>query len=296
MNKKLLVTGVSGFLGWHICQAAMGLWDVVGICNRNMTQIDGVDVRALDLCDSDSVIGLLEDIRPNAVIHAAAMSLPNACEVDPELSESINVNATRCLAEWCGSAGISLLFTSTDLVFDGEHAPYSEGDAVDPISIYGRHKVAAEKVVLESVPTGLICRMPLMFGYRDGKPASFIGPWLKALRNGDALNLFEDEFRTPVSGKSAAEGLMLALESGWRGTLHFGGRESISRYEFGIKFAETFKVSADSINATKIADIKMASPRARDVSLDSSRAFKLGYCPGTIDEQLDECASSFQVR
>ncbi len=291
-ERKLLVTGVSGFLGWHICREAVGAWDVVGICNRNAVLIDGVDVRGLDLCDSERLVAFLEEMRPDAIIHAAAMSLPNACEVHPELSEVINVDATRKLAEWCGSAGIPMLFTSTDLVFDGEHAPYSEDDAVDPISVYGQHKVAAEKAVLENVPTGLVCRMPLMFGYRDGKPASFIGPWVEKLSNGEGLTLFDDEFRTPVSGKSAAEGLLLALESGWHGTLHFGGNESISRYELGFKFSEIFGVSPDSITAVKIADIKMASPRARDVSLDSSRAFALGYNPGTIDNQLVECRQS----
>jgi len=293
-DKKLLVTGVSGFLGWHICQAALASWDVVGTYNQNATVIDGVDTVALDLRDGGRIADFLDEIRPDAIIHAAALSLPNACELQPELSEKINIDATRSLSEWCGSAGVPMLFTSTDLVFDGEHAPYSEDDAVAPISVYGRHKVVAEKAILENVSNGLVCRMPLMFGYRNGRPASFIGPWLEKLRNGERLNLFEDESRTPVDGKSAAEGLLLALESGWSGTLHFGGRESISRYEFGLKFAKKFGVSPDSITATKIADIKMASPRARDVSLDSNNAFVLGYNPGTIDEQLKACADSLQ--
>ena len=288
-NRKLLITGVSGFLGWHICQAGLKSWDVIGTYNQNATQIDGVDVRCLDLCDSAGVIEFLDEVKPDAIIHAAAMSQPNACEVQPEHSAAVNIGATGCLAEWCGSAGIPMLFTSTDLVFDGEHAPYDEEVAVDPISVYGRYKVEAEKVVLENVSNGLVCRMPLMFGYRDGKSASFIGSWLDKMRSGDSLTLFDDEFRTPVSGNCAAEGLLLALESGWRGTLHFGGNESISRYEFGLKFADTFGVSAGLISAVKIADIKMASPRARDVSLDSSKAFALGYDPGTIDEQLAVC-------
>ena len=285
-DMKLLVTGVSGFLGWHISRAALRSWQVVGTYNHTMPQITGVDTHALDLCDSGKLIEFMDEVKPDAVIHAAALSQPNACEVQPELSEAINVGATRCLAKWCGNAGVPMLFTSTDLVFDGEHAPYSEGDAVGPISVYGRHKVAAERIVVDNVPLGLVCRMPLMFGYRAGKPASFIGPWYKKLSSGEGLILFDDEIRTPVSGTAAAEGLLFMLESGVFGVLHLGGRERISRYAFGLRFAEVFGLSADSITAGKIDDIKMASPRVRDVSLDSSRAFQLGYTPETIKDQL----------
>jgi dTDP-4-dehydrorhamnose reductase len=291
--RKILVTGVSGFLGWHVSMEAISQgWDVVGVCFSHTVEIAGVDVRVLDLCDAVHVRLFLDELKPDAIIHVAAMANPNVCELQPELSEAVNVDAVCSLAQWCGDAGIPLVFTSTDLVFDGEHAPYSESDAVCPISVYGRHKVAAEKAVLRYASRGLVCRVPLMFGYRDGLPASFIGSWLEKLKDGEELTLFDDEFRTPVSGSAAAGGLLLALESDKEGILHLGGGERISRYDFGLKLCKVFGCSAGLMKAVPSDSIKMAAPRSHDVALDSSRAFALGYDPGRIEEQLQMISDS----
>lgn len=281
----LLVTGASGFLGWHICRAASASWNVTGAYSAHATSIDGVVTQRLDLCSPD-LLETLDLLRPAAVIHAAAFSQPNICEQSPDASEAVNVTATRNLARWCGQHEASLIYTSTDLVFDGRHAPYREDDATCPVNVYGRHKAEAEQAVLESGARNAVCRLPLMFGDRGGERASFIGPWLDALRRGDPLSLFVDEFRTPVSGAVAADGLLLSLAKGVTGVLHLGGTERISRHAFGIKLADVFGLSPDSIRSSHLTDVQMAAPRSPDVSLDSSKAFALGYAPGTIDEQL----------
>jgi dTDP-4-dehydrorhamnose reductase len=154
--------------------------------------------------------------------------------------------------------------------------------------VYGRHKVAAEKAVLDLGENGLVCRMPLMFGNRDGQLASFIGPWFEKLKIGEVLTLFDDEYRTPVSGSAAAAGLLMALESGTSGILHLGGAERISRYDFGLKFCDVFGFDTALIQAVQMASIKMAAPRARDVALNSRLAFSMGYNPGSIESQLRE--------
>jgi dTDP-4-dehydrorhamnose reductase len=282
----LLVTGASGFLGWHICRAASASWNVVGTYCSHETSIKGAVMHRLDLCSPD-LRESLNALEPAAVIHAAAFPQPNACEQAPEQSEAVNVTATRNVARYCGERGIPLIYTSTDLVFDGLHAPYTEDDEPCPVSVYGRHKAEAEQAVLALAPKGAVCRLPLMFGDRDGAPASFIGPWIDTLINREPLTLFVDEFRTPVSGSSAAQGLMLALAAGVTGILHLGGPERISRHAFGLKLAAVFGLSADTIRPSRLAEVQMAAARPPDVSLDSSEAFALGYEPGTIDEQLE---------
>ncbi len=284
-GRTLLVTGASGFLGWHVCRVAALSWNVVGTYCTHATSIDGVAMHRLDLTGGE-LTAFLNDLQPDTIVHAAALSQPNACESDPVASERVNVVSTQNIAEWCGKHDVPMVFTSSDLVFDGQHAPYDEASATEPASIYGRHKLAAEEAVLSRVPAGVVCRLPLMFGDRDGAPASFIGPWLERLAKGEALTLFEDEIRTPVSGMVAANGLLLALSKGARGILHLGGGERISRYAFGLKLAEIFGLSATAIQKAKICDIKMSAPRPPDVSLDSGKAFALGYAPGTLDMQL----------
>jgi dTDP-4-dehydrorhamnose reductase len=111
---------------------------------------------------------------------------------------------------------------------------------------------------------------------------------IKALKEGDELNLFVDEFRTPVSGQTAAQGLLLAVEKAG-GLLHLGGKERISRFNFGLLMMDVLNVSEARLVRCSQKEMKMSAPRASDLSLDSSRAFVLGYDPKSLREQLLEC-------
>ena len=279
---RLLVTGASGFLGWHICREAIRQgWQVGAVKQSNQVGVEGVTELSVDLRERGQVERVFREFSPDAVIHAAALANPNICEQQPVLSYAVNVDATAFVCELC--ADIPLIFTSTDLVFDGEHAPYSEEDAVGPLMVYGRHKVEAENIVRKN-SHGLVCRMPLMFGMRGDKPAGFTGPWFAKLERGEKLTLFVDEYRTPVGGQDAARGLLIALNSGIVGTLHIGGPDRISRYEFGLAFCEAFGFSQELIEPVPQNSVSMPAPRARDVALDSSRAFALGYDPARVTD------------
>lgn len=282
--KTLLITGISGFLGWHVYQATCASWTVYGTYQTRSVSFADANTLALDLTDFAALQQAFQEIRPDAVIHTAALSQPNACQTQPELSRQINVLASLNLAGLCADAGIPFAFTSTDLVFDGHHAPYREADPVCPLSLYGEQKAEAEAGILSRYPDAAVCRMPLMFGAAPTAP-SFLQPFLQKLREGEALRLFTDEFRTPISGRDAAKGLLLALEK-VRGLVHLGGRERLSRYEFGLRMAEAFDLSPDPISPCKQADVPMPAPRPPDVSMDSSYAFGLGYAPGGVLEEL----------
>jgi len=107
------------------------------------------------------------------------------------------------------------------------------------------------------------------------------------MTEGNEVNLFVDEFRTPVSGKDAAQGLMIALDN-LPGIIHLGGSERISRHEFGKLLADTFKIRHAKLNACKQEDVKMAAARPPDVSLESSKAMGLGFKPGSLINELEE--------
>ncbi len=285
MMNKLLITGASGFLGWHLCQVAQTQWQVYGISNSKKIDIPNIKIIQSILTDFKAIKTLFQDIKPDAVIHAAAQSQPNFCQQYPEISYQINVGVSLEIASFCAELNIPCVFTSTDLVFNGLNAPYSETDPVCPVSYYGEQKVLAEQGMLERYPQTLICRMPLMFDHVPDHATSFIQPFIETLKQGKELSLFIDEFRTPVSGNSAAKGLLLALET-TQGILHLGGRERLSRYEFGKIMAEVLNLPSHLIKSCSQADIKMSAPRPSDVSLDSSKAFHLGYQPLLVREAL----------
>ena len=284
--KKLLVTGASGFLGWNLCQRRQQEWDIYGTSLSHTVEIPGTTSLKVDLRDFEELKRIFQEIQPDAVIHTAAQSSPNVCQSNPEESHAINVTASCNIAGLCADYSIPCAFTSTDLVFNGLNPPYKETDSVSPVNLYGEQKVMAEEGMLERYPMTAVCRMPLMFGVAAPPAQSFMQPFIQTLREGKELSLFTDEFRTPASGATAAKGLLLALEK-VNGRIHLGGKERMSRYDFGQLLVEVFELPSEGLKGCRQADVKMAASRPPDVSLDSSKAFNLGYAPLSLREELE---------
>lgn len=285
MKNKLLITGCSGFLGWNLSQIAKEQWQVYGTYFSNFVEIPGVKLSKVDLRNIAEIKQLFQEISPDAVIHTAARSSPNFCQTHPEEAYQINVVASLNIAAICADYDLPCVFTSTDLVFNGLNPPYKETDPVSPLSYYGEQKALAEVGMLERYPKTAVCRMPLMFGIASPASNSFIQPFIKSMREGKELNLFIDEFRTPASATTAAKGLLLALEKG-EGILHLGGKERISRYDFGCSMAEILELPKDQLKPCLQEEVQMAAPRPKDLDLDSSKAFELGYQPLFLREEL----------
>ena len=146
------------------------------------------------------------------------------------------------------------------------------------------HKAEAEEKMAARWPQMVICRMPLMFGDPGPVAKSCLQPIVQALREGRELRMFVDEFRTPASGSSAAEGLLLALRKG-SGIVHLGGRERLSRFDLATMVAKALG-STTPITPVNQDSVPMAAPRPKDVSLNSSRAFGMGYSPLSAQEEI----------
>lgn len=283
--KKLLVTGASGFLGWNICSKASRKWSVTGITFSNAVKIPDVATLKCDLTNYRDLKRLFSEVQPDSVIHTAAASQPEYCQMNQGASRRINVDASLNIAGLCADYNISCVFTSTDLVFDGLNPPYGEQDPACPVNIYAEQKVLAEEGMAKRFPETAICRMPLMFGSSPAASQSSLQIILNALMKKQKLNLFTDEYRTPVSAGTAFSGLLLALEN-VSGILHLGGCERISRYEFGILTARIFQKDPAGLIPCRSSEVSTAAPRAPDVSLDSSKARALGFSPLPLEEEL----------
>jgi len=283
--KRLLVTGASGFLGWNICKHAQKEFEIYGTVFSHHLEISGVKTICFDLANFNELKRIFMETGPDGVIHTAAASRPEFCQSNPIESYRINVEATVNLAGLCSDRKIPFAFTSTDLVFDGQRAPYRESDPVNPINIYGEQKAQAEEKVLNTYSNAVVCRMPMMFGLSSPAYQTFFQQTISALQERRELTLFTDEFRTPISGNTAAQGLIMALKKA-QGMLHLGGRERISRYDFGKLIAGLIDCTIENIIACKQKDVQLSVPRAADVTLDSTRAFSLGFNPPTIKEAL----------
>ncbi len=304
MATTLLITGATGFLGQYLVAAARKRWRVAGTFHRTRREdaerlLAGIDSGRIDLTDFRDAREMLDAVRPKAVIHTAALADPNYCEQHPDESLRVNLQATVNLAGLCGDRGIPFVFTSTDLAFDGSRAPYAEDAPVSPLNLYGEHKALAEQAVLDRYAEAAICRMPLMFGFSANGRVPFFQRMAGEFQAGRPMTLFADELRTPVSGPVAAAGLLLVAASGLdesvnpreiervRGLLHLGGRESISRYEMGLQLLDVLGLPPSLAEPISFRDAPAVAARAADVSLDSSRAYALGYDPPPLRVQIE---------
>jgi dTDP-4-dehydrorhamnose reductase len=222
------------------------------------------------LTDADAVAEAFQAARPSAVIHAAALARIADCVREPERARSVNALATARLAELCAAAGARLVFVSTDLVFDGEGAPYRESDEPAPLSAYGRAKAEGERAVLAHAGH-CVARLSLLYGPSLAGRPSFFDKQVSALRAGRPVKLFTDEWRTPLDLPTAARALLELAGNEVSGVLHLGGPERLSRHELGLLLAEALGADAALITPARRQDVPAAEPRPRDTSLDSSR-------------------------
>ncbi|MBL7779209.1 MAG: NAD(P)-dependent oxidoreductase [Chitinophagales bacterium] len=284
-KKRLLITGGSGFLGYHLLASASTQWEVCAIHHQHQPRYNTCISLLCDVTNYIELGNLLEDIEPDAVIHTAALTDVNYCQNNPQESYSVNVEASRNLAGLCSDLNIPFAFTSTDLVFDGQKGNYTEEDTPNPLMRYGEHKVMAEEEVLRIYPRATVFRLPVMFGYKAASEKNYLQQLIKNLNAGLPQKLFTDEYRSVCGAKSIAKGLLQLFEN-TNGIYHLAGTEKFSRYEFALLAAELYDLNKSLILPCLQADVRMAAPRPADVSLNISKAVAIGYQPLLITDEL----------
>ena len=290
-KKKILITGASGFLGYHLLRSSFAKgFEVYGLYNSGTISFEHSTNLQLDLRNYIDMGNVIDDIEPDIVIHTAALTDANLCQTNKELSHELNVEVTRNLAGICCDYQVPFVFTSTDLVFDGTKGNYTEDDQANPLMIYGEHKLLAEQEVVRVYPAALIVRCPLMFGSLEASSKNYFSNFIKALREGKRNKLFYDEYRSVCGAKSIAEGILHICEEA-SGVIHLAGLERVSRFDFGVAIAYAFGLDKSLLESCSQKDIQMAAPRPADVSLNIQKAISYGYSPLTYREELKQIAS-----
>jgi dTDP-4-dehydrorhamnose reductase len=267
---RFLVTGASGQLGSYLLrELRLRGASVVAWSGSRTGEHFANALRPVDLRDAGAVADAFADARPEVIIHTAALSAVADCARDPQAAMAINRDGTAHLARLASQAGARLVYISTDMVFDGERAPYREDDACMPLSAYARSKVEAENAVLATAGT-VIVRVSLLFGPSLSHRPTLFDRQRQALAAQEPLTLFHDEWRTPLDLTSAARGLLAIAASDCAGILHFGGPERMSRLQMGERLARVLECPG-KITAVSRNSGGQHEPRPRDVSLDSSR-------------------------
>ena len=222
----------------------------------------------IDLTQANKATELLQIIKPDAVIHTAANSNLDACEKDTGLASAINLEATKTLANECAKRSIRFIFTSSDMVYDGEKGFYKETDPAVPISFYGKTKLDAENAIVQIGGDYAIVRVALIYGKPAGGGNSF-SEWMeKMLRSRQTVPLFTDQYRTPILVNNLAEALLELAINDFIGIMNLGGTERIDRYSFGKKYCRIFNYDEDLLNPCSMHNVEQTAPRPKDISMN----------------------------
>jgi dTDP-4-dehydrorhamnose reductase len=271
--RRLLITGGSGYLGaWLRPAAAARGWEVHSTY-RAQPGLAGLDRQhALDLTQAEAVARLVGELQPDAILHTACSNRDNAniAAITP---------AARHLACAAQQLGARLVHVSTDLVFDGEHAPYSDTSPLAPKGAYGAAKAAAEAIVTAQCPSAAIVRPSLIWSL---EPLDRQTTWLvDNMRRGERVTLFTDEVRCPVHRDDLSAALLeLAERPELNGPFNMGGPQALNRWDFGLKLLRALGLPRES----------NVLPRALGLPRESN------VLPGTVAESGLERARNLTVQ
>ena len=284
---RILVTGAGGLIGRRVlrCLIAEGRDEIL--------PADGpaADRRVLELEDPAELERGLRDLRPDLVVHAAAITSIAGCEAEPERAHTVNVLATEIIARRLAAAGGRLIFFSTDQVLDGRSGPYADDAPPRPLHAYGRGKAEAERRIQALLPDHVILRPSLVFGPSPGGRRSAHEAILLAAREGRRLGLFTDEFRRPIEVDQVAKTVCLLVRSSFRGRLNVAGSERLSRFDFGRRVCRAFGIDPQCIEARSAAAMNMHPERPLDLDLDTRKLVELHGVPlEGLDDRLERLA------
>ena len=222
MAPRAIITGAAGLIGQYLVKTAPRWapdWDVQGLARAD-----------LDLTDHANAERTWQSIKPDAVIHCAALSRTKDCEQDPELARRINVEVTAHLAQL--SRDIPFIFLSSGEVFDGRTGWYGETDEPNPLNVYGQTKVQAEQTVLQNSIHSVV-RIVLTAGTSKTGNRSFVEDMCRTVQAGKDVILYADEFRCPLPAGVIARVIWALVDSKQPGLYHLGGSDRLSRWEIG---------------------------------------------------------------
>ena len=284
--EKVRITGAAGLLGSKLVEAVSEGHEVVPTHRTHRIHPDSI---RMDIIDGSEVARVLTRVKPELVVHAAAETNVDKCEINRELAWSANAEGTRNIASVCGKVGVKLVYVSTDYVFDGEKGLYGEEDEANPVNYYGFTKLEGERFVKEFCKDFVIARTSVLYGWQSGK-LNFATWVVDSLENGKRISVVEDHYNSPTLADNLAEIILKTVRADATGMYHIAGSERISRYRFAIEIAEIFGLDPSLVTPVKMEDLKVwVAKRPRDSSLSVNKArHELKASPLDVREGLRE--------
>jgi len=274
MNRTILLTGGGGFVAGNIISQ-----------NRSRNIIEAVEQREvpiagehltwhiLDLQDSAELRHLFQRVKPDVIIHTAAISDIDYCEAHQEIAESVNVGVARTLVDLCAESDVRLIYFSSDSIFNGQKGRYVEEDIPEPLNFYGRTKVAGEKILQQGCRNLVIIRPSLITGLPLLDAGnSFLWRLINELKQGKKVPFPKEEIRSPVDAVTLSRAVLELAENDFKGILHLAGNDTLARFEIARQVVRKLGYPPDLVVDKKPQVTSGRAPRPRDVSLNNAKA------------------------
>lgn len=256
MSPKILITGAFGQLGYSVNNLLSNKYDLI------LTDINGVNSEDnfvyLDITNENQISELLSSTNPDIIINLASYTDVDGCELNPEKAVLLNTNSIKLLLKYFDGKFIQI---STDYVFDGNNGPYSEDDLTNPINIYGRTKLGAEKVIANQSSDWCILRTNVLFDYYKGTKASFVKWIIDSLNSNTKIKVVDDQWNNPIWTEKFAEVIELVICKNVNGLYHYGGSSYLNRYDFALMIADIFNLDENLIRPISTAELNQSAKR-----------------------------------
>ncbi len=284
---KVFITGANGFLGQHLSIYMHNNKYEVYAVSRGENKIPDAKISYfnLELTNKELVIAMITTIRPDVIIHTAAMSKPDECHLNRETCLLNNVTVTEYLLEAAKQVSARFIYISTDFVF-GEGGPHSELSVPDPLNFYGESKLMAENLVKNSGLHQNIVRPVFIYGALwEGLRPSFIHWVKKKLESKQSIKVVIDQHRTPTFVLDICKGIDLLIQNNTHESFHFAGSEMISPYDMAIMVARIAKLDRSLIEPVTADLFPEMVRRAKKSGLLIDKAINLlGYQPHKFED------------
>lgn len=283
--KKILISGSNGLLGQNLLDQLILRGDCQILAISKSPDVypgqSEYSFKQIDLTQRQDVLEISDFFCPDVVIHGAAMTQVDPCELNPELCTLVNVEGTQNMADLSASCGAKFIYISTDFVFDGEGGPYKEDDNLNPISHYGWSKLEGEKITQSlSVPWAIV-RTILVYGLTPAMSRSNLVLWVKdSLEKNQAIRVVKDQFRMPTLVNDLVWGIIRIMDLEKQGIYHLSGPDFKSVLELAVETAQFFDLDTNLISPIHSAELKQPGKRPPHTGfiLDKARN-ELGYRP-----------------
>ncbi|KAJ9088282.1 hypothetical protein DSO57_1024663 [Entomophthora muscae] len=283
-----LITGASGLLGRavHKCFNDSGKFDaVVGI---SYSRTKG-DLRKVDLCDKEALSSLLDEVKPQVIIHCAAERRPDVAEKDTAGTLKLNVEVSENLASEALKHDSRLIYISTDYVFDGTSPPYHVNDQPNPLNFYGKSKLQGEIAVHQTNPGAIVLRVPVLYGEVEFPGESAVNILIENVNDTSKnYNMDHHSSRYPTHVKDVALVCLELAECSAKKIppiLHYSAPERLTKYDMCCIFSNITGKNIDHIKPDSVAPPFNPSGTTRpedcELSIDALTSLGVGTFPPT---------------